>query len=153
MDRYQQLLEIIKEPGTDCIVWPYAKGSDGYGKLRVAGKSYSAHREALEAVNPAPKGKICAIKGEWVSGDKLLATHGPCHNRLCVNPLHLSWGTHAENRADCKRDRIDAVKLDVKEVEAIRRAYANGEYRQRELADQYGVHQSAISRAVNGKTW
>ena len=160
MDRYQQLLEMIKQPGADCIVWPYAEGSDGYGALRVNGKLKKAHREALQEFDPAPGGKICSVKGEWVSGDKLHAAHGPCHNRQCVNPLHLSWLTCAENRADCKRDgthltgeRNGNSKLDAEEVAEIRTAYATGQYRQRELAENYGVHQTQISQIVTGKQW
>ena len=31
MSRYQQLMEMIQDPGADCIKWPYAKNSHGYG--------------------------------------------------------------------------------------------------------------------------
>lgn len=160
MNRYQQLLEMTKAPGTACIEWPYGGSGTGYGMLRLHGKPIYAHRMALQEFNPAPDGKICDVKGEWVSGDKMLAIHGPCHNRRCVNPRHLSWGTHAENRADCKRDGTELKgekhansKLCAVEVAEIRAAYATGRYRQRELAEQYGVNQSNISYIVNGKCW
>jgi hypothetical protein len=153
MSRYQELLEMTRTPGDDCIVWPHGDNGHGYGILRVNGKPAPAHREALHVFSPAPKGKVCTISGEWTSGDKLDAAHGPCHNRRCVNPLHLSWLTRRENIANGKRDQNGHVKLDVEEVAEIRAAYATGQYRQRELAEQYGVHNSQISRAVNGKTW
>jgi hypothetical protein len=160
MNRYQQLLEMTKAPGTACIEWPYGITGSGYGQLRVHGKHAPAHRQALQEFNPAPNGKICSIKGEWVSGDKLEAAHGPCHNPICVNPRHLSWETQTENRADRRRDgthnngELNAMsKLDADEVSEIREAYKTGRYRQSELAERYGVCQQQISNIVNGQNW
>ena len=151
---------MTKAPGTACIEWPYGITGRGYGMLRVHGKAATAHRQSLQDFNPAPNGKICSIKGEWVSGDKLHAAHGPCHNRQCVNPLHLSWLTCAENRADRRRDGTHNTgekhgnsKLDADEVSEIRAAYATGRYRQRELAERYGVSIPPVSRIVTGKNW
>jgi predicted XRE-type DNA-binding protein len=160
MTRYQQLLEMIKQPGAACIEWPYCLNSHGYGHLIANGRRVGAHREALQEFDPAPNGKICSVKGEWVSGDKLDAAHGPCHNPQCINPLHLSWLTRAENLADRKRDGTEVKgehngmsKLDAEEVAEIRAKYAIGQYLQRELAEQYGVDRSQISYIVNGKCW
>ena len=160
MSRYQQLLEMTKAPGTACIEWPYNIAGNGYGQLWVDGKRVPAHRQALQEFNPAPNGKICSVKGEWVSGDKLEAAHGPCHNRICVNPLHLSWLTRTENRADRRRDGTHnngelnpMSKLDADEVSEIRAAYATGRYRQPELAERYGVSRPQVSRIVTGKCW
>lgn len=42
-------------------------------------------------------------------------------------------------------------RLDPDQIREIRRLYAGGAYRQVDLAAEYGVHQSEISRIVNRK--
>lgn len=79
-----------------------------------------------------------------------------CDNPPCVNPAHLSAGTHADNIKDCvsKRRRARrkprAGKLSDDQVREIRQRYAAGE-RQYPLAAEYGVNQSTISDIVRGK--
>ena len=43
--------------------------------------------------------------------DNLLAAHGPCHNRACVNPHHLSWQTHKQNMNDKIRDGTSHIDI------------------------------------------
>ena len=124
------------------------------------GKLRPAHVVALEHVTPRPTGKVCSVKGEWVDGSKLDAAHGPCHDRLCCNPLHSSWKTRAENHTDKKRDGTHSAnedhhssKLSDVVVDRIRELY-KGRGKgptQSELADQFGCDQAHISLIVNGK--
>lgn len=61
-------------------------GSDGYGKLKIAGKTIRAHRAYYEQyVGPIPNGL-------WV-------LHR-CDNPMCVNPEHLYAGTQLDNERD-----------------------------------------------------
>jgi hypothetical protein len=161
MTNYDFLIESISEVTDDCLVWPHTKLSNGYGQVKVDGKKRLTHRVALQLTKPPPAGKVCSVKGGWVPGHKLDAAHGPCHNRLCFNPRHLSWATRAENLADRKRDGTDVYvsnedhgrcKLTDADVARIRSLY-KGKGKgptQHELADQFGCSQSQIGVIVNG---
>ena len=165
MTNYDYLVEAISTPTEDCIGWERGKFGSGYGQVTVNGKKRGSHVVALELTKPRPAGKVCSVKGNWVPGHKLEAAHGPCHNRACFNPRHLSWKTKAENEADKKRDGTNndnekngACKLSNADVARIRSLY-KGPYRgpnrtgpsQYELADQFGCDQTQISSIVNNK--
>jgi hypothetical protein len=81
-----------------------------------------------------------------------------CDNRPCFNPAHLFLGTQHENLLDMARkgrragERSAQAKLTEKDIFAIRKAYGEGAF-QRELAEKYGVTQTAISMIVLGKRW
>lgn len=86
-----------------------------------------------------------------------------CDEPRCANPEHLSVGTQAENLADAWRkgrlrgsvgrgEQHQQARLTVGDVLVIRRLAAEG-FSQRDIARQYGVHQSAISRVISGKRW
>lgn len=138
------LKSLIEQSQPDrCIIWPFGCQSAGYGMVAVEGRQYTAHRWVLvlhTGQNPLDKD----------------AAHGPCHNRLCVNPKHLSWKTRSENNADMVRDGTDArgekcsaAKLTEAKVLAIR---ADSRL-QKEIALDYGVRQSQISRIKTGVRW
>jgi hypothetical protein len=75
----------IPYSGDECLIWPYAKDSDGYGSIRNRG----VHRVVCEEVN----GERPTLKHE--------AAHSCGNGHLaCCAPSHLRWATHAENMAD-----------------------------------------------------
>lgn len=147
----------------DCWEWQRARMSSGYGKLRVDGKYWLAHRFSYHLlIGTIPNG--------------LFVLHR-CDNPCCVNPAHLRLGTHAENVADMMRKGRDAMsanpeqwreygrrlgrsgstfgennshaKLTASQVQEIRKRSANA----RALAARFGVNKSAIYRIWNGTSW
>lgn len=66
-----------------CWLWAGEKNSDGYGQIRIAGKTLKAHRVAWELMRgPIPSG---------------LQLDHLCRVRSCVNPEHLEPVTQLVN--------------------------------------------------------
>lgn len=138
------LIEAVNRDTAECIDWPFGK-TNGYGVIRVAGRTTGAHRHACEmAHGPAPEGHEAA--------------HG-CGRRACVNPAHLRWATPTENQADRlghgthnRGERCGIHKLTEAEVREIRTLVAAG-HRQRALAARFGVSQVTISNVINRVSW
>ncbi len=74
--------------GPTCWEWMGSKTKDGYGQRHRDGKTEYAHRISLE-------------EHDGERHPDLFVLHA-CDNPSCVRPDHLSWGTNADNMADCK---------------------------------------------------
>jgi len=74
-----------------CWLWTGATCGPGYGRLKIGGRVYSAHRVAYELAN----GAIPPTPGHHGA----LVMHS-CDNPRCCNPRHLKLGTSRENARD-----------------------------------------------------
>ncbi|HET8686353.1 MAG TPA: HNH endonuclease signature motif containing protein, partial [Methanosarcina sp.] len=87
IDRF---LSKISVESTGCFKYLGAKDKDGYGYFKLNGKTYKAHRIAIQLhTGVDPKGH-------------LVLHH--CDNPSCVNPDHLYLGTPKQNMQD-RKDR------------------------------------------------
>lgn len=78
---------VIKQ-ATGCWEWKGAKSAGGYGRLKVKGVAWMAHRYSL-------------FLHQGTLGQDTVVMHS-CDNPSCINPAHLSEGTQKDNMADCK---------------------------------------------------
>lgn len=141
------LLSARQELSNECAIWPFGRDSEGYAATWHNGASIRAHAVNCEAVHgPKPV-------------DKDHAAHN-CGNRLCVNPQHLRWATHAENMQDKVlhgtnwRHRGEAhanSKLTAAQVAEIRAL--EGSATLTELGKRFGVHRSLIRRIHKNEAW
>jgi hypothetical protein len=130
----------------ECILWPYAKKSKGYGRVSFKGSAIATNRVVCQLVHgPAPF-------------PKAEAAH-ECGNAGCINPNHLTWKTPKENAADKVRhgtrlygERMGSAKLTNNQVAVIKREIRDS-VSDVMLARRFGVTRWAIRSIRIGKAW
>lgn len=133
--------------GDECLIWPYGKGTDGYGAMTANGKSIGAHRYICQMAHgdpPTPKHHAAHSCGKGQIG--------------CVNPNHLSWKTNQENMDDMvahgnslRGENNPSSKLteaDVKEILLLK-----GKTSKSAVARMFSVSRPTISRIYSGRNW
>lgn len=139
------------EKSDGCWLWTghtiSSPGGTRYGGFRSTRQQNSirAHRYAFQlAYGPIPVG--------------MLVLH-TCDVGICVRPDHLYLGTAKDNARDrdsrgrantARGEKAGGAKLTGSQVLQIRESYGRGN-KQRDIAAEYGVTQSAISRIVNAR--
>lgn len=134
--------------GEACWLWTGGTDSNGYGRIGLGGGSLvrvNTHRLSYELhFGPIPTG--------------LNVLHS-CDTPRCVNPAHLSLGTHADNVRDkcakgrqAKGERMGAAKLNEHSVIEIRRRLRGGESQQA-LAREFHVTAPAVGMIARGRAW
>lgn len=87
IERFWSKVEIRGE--NECWIWQATTNQSGYGRIRVNGTLFQAHRIAYVIRN----GSI---------DDALFCCH-TCDNPPCCNPSHLFLGTASDNMQDMSR--------------------------------------------------
>ena len=132
-----------------CWLWKGAvmwspSGAD-YGAFGLHGKARRAHRVAWLLTHGSDPGAMDVLHS--------------CDTPLCVNPAHLSLGTHKDNMDDMNAkgrngstgEKSKWAKLTEDDVRRIRAL--KGIKKQREIADEYGLHLTYVSQIWCRKSW
>lgn len=84
----EQLENKVTKNESGCWLWIGTTHKNGYGSKKLFGRTVPAHRASYFAYN-----------GEIPAGMEVMHT---CDVRVCINPAHLSIGSHIENMRDAK---------------------------------------------------
>jgi hypothetical protein len=139
--------EVVRDG--DCLRYIGTHDSHGYGIVHVRAdgkqKIIKAHRAAWIAANGDIPDGICVCH--------------KCDVRDCIKLDHLFLGSNADNQRDKflkgrqpKGTEIHRAKLNNDSVLEIRRLLSEGR-QQKEIANQFGVSQSAIWGVKTNTTW
>ncbi len=140
---YTQRFWAKVQTGPDCWVWTASTGPKGYGQFQVGrggdkSKMARAHRVAWELAYGAIPVGMCVLH--------------KCDNRLCVRPEHLWLGSQGQNMADMDAKGRRAHRGKYLSDEQVARIRARRDSStQEQLAKEYGVTQSCISKIMNGR--
>lgn len=141
------LREHAEYTGEECLIYPFPRGDDGYGRVTFDQRPKTANYVMCELAHGAPP------------SEEHESAHSCGNGHLgCVNPQHLRWATHAENLAEMiphgtstRGVRNARAKLTDSEIMVIR---ANRKtHRQSQLAEQFGISQQHVSLIQRGGTW
>ena len=132
-----------------CHIFIGSRSKDGYGNLRIGDKIIKTHRYAWFLKH-----------GKWPS-DNIKVCH-KCDNPPCCNPDHLFLGTDKDNvRDSIKKGRFKRAFgeghgmaiFSEQDILYIRKVLKEGKKSGGQLAREYGVWPSLISKIRNRLLW
>lgn len=146
-DALRWLNDHLSHDGVDCLEWPFARDSAGYGQINHDGVVKYVHRFICEVLyGSPPDGRFQAAH-----------TCGKGHE-ACCNPKHLRWATGVENAADKWQHGTlpigechHAAKLTEDQVRRIRSL--KGSMTQRRIGALFGVSEDAVGDIHRGINW
>ena len=134
------------EDENGCWLWTGHIDSKGYGRFAGMDGEFRAHRISYGLHN-----------GEIPDSGWILHK---CDVRNCVNPEHLFLGDNDANMQDkCEKERqtrgvcVHTAVLTEESVIKIRKLYVVGDTTIKNLAQQFGVSQTAVQNVVSYTSW
>jgi Mor family transcriptional regulator len=133
-------------PMDECWLFSTVDAKHGYGVFTLSGRKQMAHRVSFYLAH-----------GRWPQPHCLHS----CDNPPCVNPAHLSEGTHAENmqqmvergrKASVAGESHPSARLTEERIAEAQQLRDQG-WKLSALADRYGVSLSTIGRILQGRSW
>lgn len=126
----------------ECWPWKYSTNGVGYGKLKLAGRYWLAHRLAYMLTFGDPAGKLLCHT---------------CDNRWCCNPRHVFMGTHQDNTTDCinkgrfaRGSNAGGAKLTEKQVRLIRSLYVPKKFGRYKISRLLGIAPTTVESVIQG---
>lgn len=137
--------------GSECLVWPFAKGPGGYGVINRL-DSKGKRRPIIVARI------MCESRHGPQTSEFLEAAHSCGNGHLgCVNPMHVDWKSHRGNMADMvahgrstKGEKNRHAKLTASQVNRIRNDKVTAK---KVLSARYGVHRGTIYSIQSNRLW
>lgn len=131
-----------------CWIWQGPVNHSGYPGINYNGQRLSkVHRHVYRIINKdLPEG--------------LLVRHR-CHNKRCLNPLHLDVGTHKDNAKDAidnqhsmlyMQDGSDNHQANMSEAQVYeaRILFRTENYSTAEIGRMFGVSRKNVANSING---
>ncbi len=138
------------KPGTRVFVGCILRPSAPKGRRQVI-----LYRDRSESTRSISRLVCEAFHGSAPLGHE--AAHGD-GNTLNDHASNLRWATHEENLSDkvihgtdpvgSRNGQAKLTEQEVSEIKALR-----GLRSQRQIAEQFGIHQSGVSQILSGKIW
>lgn len=130
-----------------CLIFPFYRDPNGYGRFGYHGKQLYAHRFMCELANGPPPGKGYEAAHECGNGEG-----------GCANPRHLKWKTKVGNRQDSLRHGTgvrsyggNVRSLNEDQVNQIRAL--KGHKTQVEIAAMFGISAPTVRMIFVGKMY
>lgn len=141
------IVEHVDHQGDECLIIPFGRAPNGYGRVQWNGKVELAHRV------------MCLLAhGEPPTPKHIVAHNCGMGDKGCCNPRHLRYATMVENKADQilhgtapRGERNGHAKLTESDVRQIRSL--NGKMLHREIAAMFGVSRIAVGDIINRRRW